>query len=364
MSTDDLEQLEADIYEAAVVSEKWAGVLDQITSLTGAKGGVFFGVSTVNSSWIASPGLADDMADFVSSGWAARNTRMEIGLRKGRHLIPRFITETDYYDPGELEKEAIYREFFYAKGLGHSAGTIAILPHEDMLCFSFERRGEHGPFTPDDLARLDNIRPHLLRASLITARVGMDKIRTAVETLTAVGLPAAAVSQTGRVLITNDRFAAATNVWTTRGGDRIALLDTAADTFLRDGLSALKLGQVTRSIPVRAAPGGPMVAVVQIVPVRRLALDIFGNTAAILVLSEPKDEQGDVALLLSLFDLTPAELEVAQGIAAGRTVTGIAAAKNRSVSTVRNQLQSVMAKTGTSRQVDLALLLRSLTLKL
>jgi DNA-binding CsgD family transcriptional regulator len=318
---------------------------------------VFFGVSTVSSSWIASPGLTDDMAEFVSSGWAEKNTRMAIGLRKGKHLLGRFITEADYYDPEELEQEAIYHEFFYPKGLGHSAGTIAILPHEDMLCFSFEGPK---PLAAEALARLDAIRPHLMRASLITARVGMEKIRTAIETLTAVGLPAAAVTQSGKVLLTNDSFATATNVWTTRGGDRIALLDTAADALLHDGLSALRLGQITRSVPIRATTRGPMTAVVQVVPVRRLALDIFGNSAAILVLSEPKNEQGDASLLGSLFDLTPTELEVARSIATGSTVKDIATIKNRSVSTVRNQLRAVMEKTGSSRQVDLALLLRSL----
>ena len=124
----DLERLETAIYEAAIVPEKWAAVLDGITSRTGARGGVFFGISTVTQSWVASDGLRDDMKEFVSAGWAANNTRMAIGLRKGLHLIPRFVTEADYYAPGELEREAIYNEFFYRKGLGYSAGTSPSCP--------------------------------------------------------------------------------------------------------------------------------------------------------------------------------------------------------------------------------------------
>ena len=209
LTSDELQQLETAIYEAAIVPEKWASVLDAITGLSGAAGGVFFGVSTVATSWIASAGLKNDMAEFVSSGWAARNTRMEIGLAKGLQYVPRFVTESDYYTPDELDREAIYNEFFHKKGLGHSAGTIAILPHEDLLCFSFERRRDHGPFDRGQLAVLDALRPHLMRASLVTARLGMEQIRTAMETLTAVGLPAAAVSETGRVIETNAGFAAA-----------------------------------------------------------------------------------------------------------------------------------------------------------
>jgi DNA-binding CsgD family transcriptional regulator len=363
LTGEELQRLETAIYEAAIIPEKWASVLSGITGLAGATGGVFFGVSTVTTSWIASDALKDDMAEFVSSGWAAKNTRMEIGLRKGLHYLPRFVTEADYYTPDELDREAIYNEFFYKKGLGHSAGTIAILPHEDLLCFSFERRRDQGPFDPRQLAALDALRPHLMRASLVTARLGMEQIRTAIETLTAVGLPAAAVSETGRVIEANAGFAAADRIWTTKGQNRIALIDNFADTMLRDALASLKQMHSNRSIPVRQEAGGAMSAVVQVVPLHRLALDIFGNTAAILVLSRPKTDQNNASLLLSLFDLTAAELEVAKGVAGGLTVTEIAAAKGRSVATIRNQVRSVMAKTGSSRQADLIILLHSLTIR-
>lgn len=361
MTAEELQRLETVIYEAAIVPEKWASVLDEITGISGAAGGVFFGVSTVTTSWIASSGLKDDMAEFVSSGWAAKNTRMEIGLRKGKHYLPRFITEADYYTPDELAREAIYHEFFYPKGLGHSAGTIAILPHEDLLCFSFERGRD--PFDRRQLATLDTLRPHLMRASLVTARLGMEQIRTAIETLTAVGLPAAAVSETGRVIEANAAFTAADQIWTTRGQNRIALLDSSADLMLDDALAGLRQAHTNRSIPIRREPGGAMSAVIQVVPLHRLALDIFGNTAAILVLSRPSADQGSASLLLSLFDLTAAELEVAKGVAGGLTVAQIAAAKGRSIATIRNQLRSVMLKTGSSRQADLIILLNSLTVR-
>jgi DNA-binding CsgD family transcriptional regulator len=361
VADDGMEQLEAAIYEAAIVPEKWAGVLDSVAERVGARGGVFFGVSTVVQSWVASERIRDDMMDFVTSGWAANNTRMARGLSRGLHLMPRFVTEPDYYGPGELEREAIYTEFFYRKGLGHSAGTVGLLPHDDMLCFSFERgEVEGGAFTPAELHLLDSLRPHLLRGSLITARLGMERVRTAVDTLTAIGLPAAAVTNGGRVVYTNDLFAAASHIWTTRGGDRLALHDPVADMMLSDTLATMKLALVKRSVPIRhAGADGAMAAVVQVVPLRRLALDIFGNTAAVLVLSEPRGEEKDGSLLLSIFDLTPAEIDVARAIASGLTVSEISQSRGRSLATIRNQLRGAMEKTGSRRQVDLVLLLRS-----
>ncbi|RYE84758.1 MAG: response regulator transcription factor, partial [Hyphomicrobiales bacterium] len=65
-------------------------------------------------------------------------------------------------------------------------------------------------------------------------------------------------------------------------------------------------------------------------------------------------------LIHSLFDLTPAEIAVSQAIAAGQTAIQIAATTGRSVATVRNQLRSAMSKTGSTRQIELALLVRQL----
>lgn len=53
-------------------------------------------------------------------------------------------------------------------------------------------------------------------------------------------------------------------------------------------------------------------------------------------------------------------LDVAQSVAAGLTVAEIARTRGRSVATVRNQLRSVMAKTASTRQADLILLLGTL----
>lgn len=51
-------------------------------------------------------------------------------------------------------------------------------------------------------------------------------------------------------------------------------------------------------------------------------------------------------LVQSLFDLTAAELAIASDIAAGLTVAQIAQKSQRSVNTVRNQLSSILHKTG------------------
>lgn len=66
-------------------------------------------------------------------------------------------------------------------------------------------------------------------------------------------------------------------------------------------------------------------------------------------------------LVQTLFDLTPAEIAVAQAIANGLSTSQISATTGRSITTIRNQLKSAMLKTGSSRQTELALLMRQMS---
>ncbi len=67
-------------------------------------------------------------------------------------------------------------------------------------------------------------------------------------------------------------------------------------------------------------------------------------------------------MLRVLYALTPSEVRVAAGLAEGRSLSDIAAEAGIQVTTVRNQLKSVFAKTSTPRQGELvAKLLGGLT---
>ena len=65
----------------------------------------------------------------------------------------------------------------------------------------------------------------------------------------------------------------------------------------------------------------------------------------------------NAAIIQGLFDFSPAEARVAQAISSGLQIAQIARNHGVSSETVRSQLKSVFAKTGTSRQVELVRLL-------
>lgn len=361
LSSDEYQKIERDIYEAALVPELWPKLLSQIGDFSDSAGAALLCLNERGVRYVCAPILDGVLQRFVDEGWDARNKRRGNVVAKGFVGVPRFVNEYDYWTIEQADADPMINELFRPAGFGWAAGFIQALPHGDLAVLNLEQFYERGPIRGEALERLNAIYPHLARAAMFAARSDFDRVRNAVDTLATVGLPAAAVTPSGRVVIANEAFPAATHVWTTRGDDRLALHDRVADGMVTDALATLAEAKGQRSIPIRAELGGVVTAVVQVLPIRRAAHDIFGSTSAIVILSELKGQTASATLIHSLFDLTPAEIAVAQSIAAGLSVTQIAATTGRSVDTIRTQLKSAMLKTGSNRQIELALLVRQLS---
>lgn len=346
------------IYEASVLPELWPDVLGGLSQFSETAWSTIVTVSGAQPRWVASSEAADEIirAHFERFGNNRRTARLMAKPHAG------FITDYDILTQDEIDVEPVYQEFLIPRGYGYGVGSNISSAAGDVVAIHCEGRFASGAIQPGIVERLDGLRPHLARSALMSARLAFERARTAVETLSALGLAACAVSHAGAVLVANAEFDAETALWTTRGGNRIALLDRRADALLDEALGHIAAEQSVRSLPV-IAPAGAGPAVLHIVPIRRAAHDLFVRTSAILVLTKASNAPAPAPpLLRTLFDLTPAEAAIAAHIATGRTPQQIALAEGKSIQTVRNQLKIVLKKTGCDRQADLARLLMQLTL--
>lgn len=362
LSDEDYAAVEAQAYEAAIVPELWPKLLTTLGTISNSAGGALLCINERGPHLTQAPALDRVAGRFLAEGWINRNGRAGAVVAKGLVGLSCFINEDVYFDgAANAETDPMVRDLFREEGFGWAAGFMTQLPHGDLIVMNIEQYYDRGPIRGDALARLSSLYPHLARAAALSSRAAFERVRTAIETLTALGLPAAALTPSGRVVLANDDFNAAGHVWATRGGDRLGLHDRTADAMLSETLEALKLARSPRSVPIRTEPSGPIASVIQVVPIRRQAHDIFGSTVAIVVLSEPKAGMAGATMVQSLFDLTPAEIGVVQAIVAGQTIAEVARSTKRSVETIRNQLKTAMAKTGCTRQVELVLLVKQLT---
>ncbi len=350
------EDLADRISEAAVRPEFWPAVLRGFAEVAECRAAALVATREGGFKWIGCSPLAEDVArnHYSFPGGQDRSRRLMATKRAG------FVSDHEVYTQEEMFSEPLYTDYFFRNGFGRGIATAIEVPTGDTIILSAEGDYRHGAFGPAIYDRLNSLRPHLARSALVAARLAFERARTAVETLSGLALAACAVSRAGTVLVANGEFEAERLLWTTRGGNRIALFDRRADGLLAEALGLIATQQGVRSLPLMAQDGGHP-AVLHVVPIRRAAHDLFAQAAAILVLTKASAAPTQsTPLLQALFDLSPIEAGIAARIAAGDTAETIAAADGKSIGTVRNQLKSVLAKTGCRRQVDLARLLTQL----
>jgi DNA-binding CsgD family transcriptional regulator len=350
-----MDSLLDDIYEAALAPRHWSNVLAALAVRFKARGGLLFTSNGAESRWLGSGDAAEAMPEFIDQGWMARNERVQ-RLTARRHTG--FLTDLDLFSSKEVEALPIYTQFLSPRGMSAGAGCVVSGLEDDTLILSLEGFADHGA-ARTALGELDEIRPHLARAAMISARLQAERAMTAVTVLDAIGSPAAVVDHRGVLLTANTLFEPEipARFRNTRAGLR--LLDELADHRLQRTLESVRRGLGGDSVP---APGpNGRARLLHVLPVVREANDVFLAASAILVLTGHANRlPPGRALLEQLFDLSPAEARVAEALADGATLRQIAKRANTSIHTVRNQLKAVLEKSSTASQVELIRILMDL----
>ena len=344
------------IYEAGSSPDLWPELLHELAEKAGAEGGAILAYTASGSRYLTSAAIADDYQEFWTSEWATRNSRLKLVAIDE----PRFLTEFDAFTEAELDADPMYVEFLRPRGLGWCVGTTIRIPGFQEVAMTFERRLKNGPVEPRQVAVLDALRPHIARAAMFSARLGLATIHSSVMALAALGLPAAALDGQGRMIDTNEQFDAMRSGPLLLSGNRVRFSNAAAQSILDQVLNApadTGSGRITQSFPVAEASGAAQ-HIFHLMPVRGVGHDLFTGASWILFATPvgktiaPKPD-----LLQGLFDLTPAEAKVASQIAGGLAIRDISVANTVSQDTVRMHLKSIFSKTGTHRQAELVSLL-------
>ena len=344
-----------EIYEAALVPEKWTNLLHEIGDAAGSVGGTLFTTNARLSASAASPAMQPVLEDFIRSGIAAINPRPQRAMQRNH---PGFVGDHELFTREEMDQDPTY-QYLRTKGYGWCAGTVVRVPGGDLAIFSWERRFAEGPFSAETITALDPLRPHLARAAVLSGRLGLEKARAAAEALGLIGLPCAVLSRSFRMLAANKLFDGLIPDLVQDRPMRMALTDRRADALFAQSITQLDAGASLspRSIPLAATDATPA-SIIHVVPIRGAANDIFALASAVVVITRV-EHPTIVApeVIQGLFDLTPAEARIARGIASGDTIEELAVKAGVSAGTVRQQLKSVFMKTGVSRQGELVGLL-------
>ncbi|WP_298964733.1 helix-turn-helix transcriptional regulator [uncultured Methylobacterium sp.] len=343
------------IYEAAGTPELWPEVLQSLGETANSDGAVLMVLPPVGMPrWIASPALEPHLGhQTAATSWRGgrRTAQWRAEAQAG------FMRDIDLVSgscdgwPCDIEKP------FW------QVGTTIPLPTGDVAIVTAERGVQTGPHEASILPRLDALRPHLVRACHLSARFNCERSHLTSMTLNQIGLPAAVLSASGRVLTMNARLQEREEVLPPGQHGGQLFRSPINSNLLQDAIGNVVGGRhAAQTMPVRSySDHRPQIA--HIMRLKRHPGDVFGASAVLLVLVHVGARAvPDDGLLNMLFNLTPAEARLLQALAGGLRLQSYAESVGVQKSTVRTQLTSIFNKTGTKRQAELLSIVASLAL--
>jgi len=362
------------IYHGALEDEPWHSALPalreamdaQVVSLvlrppTEHDQGVILNCVRPDSAQSASSPVLADPNDWQASAYREQFFSLDPFVNLP---LDKVVTLDDILPDEELTSSDYYQHYLEPIGLFRILGVDTAEPGGMLARLRFSRRLAEAPFGERERQLLELLTPHLSRAIEVYAKLN----RTASErdvyagAVNQLSVASVILDERGRLLSINDVGR--------------ALLDQGAGLSLRDGRLHIEgrdinkelqeaLSQIIRAQQrgetsvVRALrvprPGGraDLGLVIRPVPTSQWSEGQASPSAAVFISDPDLQESTSGQILGELFELTPAEANLATLLARGLSLAEVSSAQGISQHTARAQLKSIFAKTGVSRQAEL-----------
>ena len=294
-------------------------------------------------------------------------------LTVGNEISERLIRLDDYFPdlvyPGcEMDVEYLEPQGFAPEGPILSVLAPDLAPLSPAIVVWRLRDGP--PVTDAQIEIADRVIPHVARALEFQSALGgsesaqlalaevIDRIPTGVFVLDRKRKPLIVNRMGHRILESRDGFGLDADGPIGADADATKALRKLIDTavtplpgreFAGGGFMALKRPSGLRGYPVLVTP-----------ILGKSPHGTADEAAALVFISDPEFREITITdVLISVYELTPAEAELAQLLAQGNSLEEAAAARGVTLNTARSQLKQVFAKTDTNRQGQLLQLVLS-----
>ncbi|WP_052452193.1 helix-turn-helix transcriptional regulator [Noviherbaspirillum autotrophicum] len=275
-----------------------------------------------------------------------------------------YASNLDVANPERFPQTRFFREWLEPQGVAYAAGAIVLREGAWCTQIILQRAPAQPAFSRAEVDMLDLLMPHMQRALQMRERfaelqLGQDFLAGGLDLL---AMPTIFFDEHSRAAHLNKRAK--------------ALLAENSLLRLDDGHLVASNVEASRKLnyeiasAIQASRGGaaPLNEVVLLPRPERLPLMLMvaplrldagqAHGAALLFVFDPDDAPSLTAdRVRKLFGLSEAEAGLAVALCAGCTLEDIARERKVSPNTVKSQLKSVFAKTGTNRQTELVSML-------
>jgi DNA-binding CsgD family transcriptional regulator/PAS domain-containing protein len=274
------------------------------------------------------------------------------------------VTQAELVPDEELLASEYYHNYLEPIGIFHILGVDTVEPDGLMARLRVARRLEEAPFERQHKELCERMVPHLQRAIQIHARLNrMESERAlyagAVDQLTVATV---ILDEQKRVL---SRNSVAETILDDKDGLSVVEQVLQADNrganeqlqqLVKDAVSAQISGETSMARALRIPrPSGKadLGLVVRPIPASEWSEGQSSPCVAVFISDPQMQEDSSRQLLAELFELTPAEANLAIKLARGLSLAEVSEEQNISQHTARAQLKSIFSKTGVTRQAEL-----------
>ncbi|KKB85045.1 hypothetical protein VW29_07740 [Devosia limi DSM 17137] len=343
--------------EAAIDPTLWKDVLEDLAVASGAFGVNIVPIGPVFSGIVATTdSLAPAMELYIGDEWYKRDFRVE----NAPLLSAEVAVEQDFATAEHFSSLDYYRA---QEKFGLRWTAIMAMPADSgLVSFVLQRRIDQGPFEREEVALFRHVRRKLLASTLVMRELAGARIAGLSAGFETAGIACISFDRAGKVAGCNERASRLL------GAD---LQITAGHLRCRRPADSAAFNERLRQVLGQGPSFVPGVADVIVVPrpdrrplVIRLqrvgggAQELFGAAAAVALIEDPEQARPiDTALLVTVFDLTPREAEIACMMASGAGLVGIGLHLDITYDTVRTHARAIFRKTDTGSQGQLIALL-------
>jgi DNA-binding CsgD family transcriptional regulator len=357
-------------WRAAYGQESWECAVDSLALPLQARTGQIAMIApdaSIHFSLMSRVSQAD-IAGFIghNAHLASVNPRLGTLLRA---RTGQCVDDHDFLDAATKSRMSVYRNFFHPTGTSNALTVKlqAATPMSGALGFTALRPDSIGAASDQERRLMEAVVPAISGAVELALRFGRMETEAVTAALQGVGKACIALGLSRNIVALSedaDRLLRQGRYLSVRNGRLHALDAKSADRLEAAFADVTGRGALHRSrrfVALRAEQdrGAPIIAELSPVPARDTGP--FASAAVLLTMAVQPVSDSFGAAFGDAYGLTLAEAGIALSIAQGLDVDMIARSRRVSPDTVRTQLKSILAKTGTHRQSELASLLLSLS---
>jgi DNA-binding CsgD family transcriptional regulator len=363
---DGLLNLIDEVYDAALDEGRWAAIAPGIAKAFGSTSTNLQIQRVGDSSRILSmtENVKSRFEEYRDHYW---HTDIWVERAIARVGVSKVGSSADMVTDREFEETEFYRDWCRHLDVFYVVGAVFPTGRGELGVLGVHRPRASGTYESHEKYLVSRFLPHLQRALRVRDHLAQSEVQRQISEL------ALDRSETATLLLSSD--------------SRIIYSNPKAEELLMDGrairskngrltaagrLESEQLSALIREASMRSNLGPQLDGILSLRRMGQQPLSLLvapfrlrwggqGAPAAIVFIRDPGRVITAVAAIRALFHLTPTEAVIAEALANGKTIVEIAAMQRASQQTVRKQVKSILAKTGTRRQTDcVAVILRSI----